>query len=120
MLEQAQPLFHRQSIKNTIVQIAANGHLVVYAGAGVTIDRSSLGWNELVSGLLENYIKPEDQRRELLSKLTGLQGASAAAQMYRDDHKAEFRDRLPTDSVFSHTTVRSGRRGGWRGTLPNW
>lgn len=60
----------------------------------MTIDRSSLGWNELVSGLLENYIKPEVQRKELLSKLTGPQGASAAAQMYLDDHNTEFRDRL--------------------------
>ena len=94
VLEQAQPLFHRQSTKEKIAQIASNRRLVVYAGAGVTIDRSSLGWNELVSGLLENYIKPESQRRELLSKLTGLQGASAAAQMYYDDHKEEFRDRL--------------------------
>lgn len=98
VLEQAQPLFHRQSIKETIAQIASNKRLVVYAGAGVTIDRSSLGWNELVSGLLENYIRPESQRKELLAKLPGVQGASAAAQMYYDDHKSEYRDRL-TDQL---------------------
>lgn len=94
-LDQAKPLFHRDDIKELIVRIGKHRRLIVYAGAGVTIDRSGLGWNDLVSGLLENYIADPKQRKTLLSHLSGLQGASVAAQMYHDDHgDVDYRDRL--------------------------
>ncbi len=68
--------------------------LVIFAGAGVTLDRSGLGWSEFVSGLLEDYIENGEQRSRVLERMRDLQSASVAAQLYQKNHGESFRDRL--------------------------
>ena len=93
-LETSRPFFSRQQTKEAIVEIAMSKRLVIFAGAGVTLDRSGLGWSEFVSGLLEDYIENPEQRSRVLETMRDLQSASVAAQLYQKDHGDSFRDRL--------------------------
>lgn len=75
-LRRGQRFFHSQQSKDAIVNIARATTLVIYCGAGVTMNRTGLSWYELVSELLlqeavgdsRAHDRPEDEnaaRRQL-------------------------------------------------------
>ncbi|WP_328323930.1 SIR2 family protein [Kribbella sp. NBC_00382] len=45
----AKPFFSQDSTKQCLVTLAQASDVVLYCGAGVTIDRTGLGWKELIS-----------------------------------------------------------------------
>ena len=97
-LEGAKPFFSRQATKNAISTLANCDRLVLYAGAGVTIDRSSIGWRELVSSLMETYVHDVETRDQLLNVSKDLMSASTAVRLYQNDHGIDYRNRL-TDKI---------------------
>ncbi|WP_146077416.1 SIR2 family protein [Rathayibacter rathayi] len=98
MFEDDKPFFSREKTKQFITEAIQWPKIVIYAGAGVTIDRSGLGWGQLVHGLLANYITSPEQRDRLLRGMAPQEAASVAAQLYLDDHHGDYRDRL-TDQL---------------------
>jgi hypothetical protein len=60
--------------------------LVIYAGAGVTIDRTGIGWDGLIRGLLRPHISDAALREQLVEVQGPQQAASMAAQLYIDMH----------------------------------
>ncbi len=45
--------FHDNTTKRAVVKLASSDRLVVYCGAGVTIDRTGLNWSELLARLFD-------------------------------------------------------------------
>ncbi|HVV12215.1 SIR2 family protein [Amycolatopsis sp.] len=48
--------FHRGEIKKALVELAGHDEVVLYCGAGVTIDRTGLGWTDLIM----HSLRPRD------------------------------------------------------------
>ncbi|HVQ96993.1 MAG TPA: SIR2 family protein [Mycobacteriales bacterium] len=46
--------FNDDTIKRAIVRLASSDSLVIYCGAGVTIDRTGLGWGDLIARLFDS------------------------------------------------------------------
>ncbi|HEX4701415.1 MAG TPA: SIR2 family protein, partial [Pseudonocardiaceae bacterium] len=69
-----------------IQQLAGQKSVVIYAGAGVSIDRTGVSWRELVNRLLEDHVPDRDTRRTIMETYTPLEAASIACQMYSDMH----------------------------------
>jgi hypothetical protein len=46
-----QEFFHQQLTRDAILQLAASSSLVIYCGAGVTIDRTGYGWAPLIASV---------------------------------------------------------------------
>ncbi|PPF20863.1 hypothetical protein C5B95_07315 [Rathayibacter sp. AY1A7] len=67
---------------------------MIYAGAGVTIDRSSIGWRQLISGLMETFVPTEESRNKVFEAASDLQAASTAVRLYQNAHGDDYRDRL--------------------------
>jgi hypothetical protein len=56
--------FHADQTKKAIADLASTNSLVIYCGAGVTIDRTGLTWSKLIAGLLHPDIdKPEERAK---------------------------------------------------------
>lgn len=69
--------------------------LLIYGGAGVTIDRSGLGWKAMVDGLLSQYVQDRQTRDDIFSANSVLETASLAIEYFRKDYGDEhFRDRI--------------------------
>ena len=88
--------FHDNETKDAIVKLASFDRLVIYCGAGVTIDRTGLGWGDLVAQLSETSDKrqpagePTTQEVETLRKeFTPLQLASVLAERTFARHHSE-------------------------------
>lgn len=76
------PFFSTPAVYELIERVAAQKSLVIYAGAGVTIDRTGLAWPDLVHNLLKKH-KPDQQvRRAIMATNTPLQAASIVSQLY--------------------------------------
>lgn len=93
-LESEQPFFAKVETREAIVALANEQRLVVYAGAGVTIDRSDADWGGLVSGLLEPFVPDATVRAQLLDQHGAARAASIATQIYFDNHGENARDRM--------------------------
>jgi hypothetical protein len=92
--------FHKFDTKATISEICQQDSLVIYAGAGVTIDKSGLSWSAMVGKLLEQHV---DKTALDITAFIGREGIVAAAtvsyQLYLDvassaDDDAEARRRM--------------------------
>lgn len=88
--------FHMDETKRAIVKLASCEKLVIYCGAGVTIDRTGLTWGDLVEQLFETSDRsqsPHDPSAEELKilrrELTPLQLASVLAERTQEHHATE-------------------------------
>ncbi|MBV9795501.1 MAG: SIR2 family protein [Actinobacteria bacterium] len=88
--------FNLDGTKQAIVKLASCERLVIYCGAGVTIDRTGLTWGDLVVKLFEtsdgNHPGPDPSAAELnilKQELTPLQLASVLAERTEEHHATE-------------------------------
>ncbi|MDO3645685.1 SIR2 family protein [Nocardia mangyaensis] len=54
------PFFSQAETPSAIVDLAGSEHLTIYCGAGVTIDRTGLGWGDLIFELLRQVFNSAD------------------------------------------------------------
>lgn len=80
------PYFNQSEVHQIIQQLASQKSVVIYAGAGVSIDRTGVSWRELVNRLLEDHVADAETRRAIMATYTPLEAASIACQMYYDMH----------------------------------
>lgn len=78
----SEPYFHQPLTHKLIQEIADQESLVIYAGAGVSIDRTGMSWRELMSRLMEDYVQDPAVRQSLMEIFTPQQAASVVSQMY--------------------------------------
>ena len=96
----SRPFFFRSKTIDVIREIASQEVVTIYAGAGVTIDKSGLTWTALVDHLLRRYIDDADTRQSFISEYGPLFAASAAHQYFRNnapesgDQEADIRQRI--------------------------
>lgn len=88
--------FHSDETKRAIVRLAQCDRLVIFCGAGVTIDRTGLSWGDLITQLFQTTEKgqsshdPTTAELEILRKeLTPLQLASVLAERTIEHHATE-------------------------------
>jgi hypothetical protein len=88
--------FHLEETKRAIVKLASCDRLVIYCGAGVTIDRTGLAWGDLIAQLFETSDRSQSMRdptiEELIilrKELTPLQLASVLAERTEEHHDTE-------------------------------
>lgn len=99
-LESEKPFFSRHRTKlalgNLTHQLVTHETpLTIYAGAGVTIDRSGLGWRGMVEGLLTKYVPDPLSRDDIFAANGTIEAASLTEAFYRRDYgEAHFRDRI--------------------------
>lgn len=96
----ATPFFHRKPTHSLIERLAEWQSLVIYAGAGVTIDRTGYDWGRLVDALLEEDFS-EIARRVAGSRLAPASAASAVSESL-DRH----RSRSPDETLRSQLRAR--------------
>jgi hypothetical protein len=91
------PFFYQSDLPGVIERLASQEALVVYAGAGVSIDRTGLSWAGLVNSLLkpymENYESDSDGRKRaaIMDTNTPLQAASIVCEKYAQHSGDEWR-----------------------------
>ncbi|MFD4668731.1 SIR2 family protein [Lentzea sp. NPDC058450] len=91
----ADPFFSDPETYTLIERVADQRSLVIYAGAGVTIDRTGLSWPALVQKLLRKHKDSDEACRAIMATNTPLQAGSIVSQLY------------------------SNRSDGWQGELGN-
>lgn len=98
MRESDRPFFSRTRTKlalDSLEQAALEtGRLLVYGGAGVTIDRSSLNWRGMVDGLLSQYVLDPTARQDIFEESSILETASLAIEYFRKDYGDHYRERI--------------------------
>lgn len=90
------PFFHNGDVQRAIVRLASCDRLVIYCGAGVTIDRTGLSWGDLIAQLFEanDNSRPardptQDEVSILRRGLTPLQLASILAERTNEHYPSE-------------------------------
>jgi hypothetical protein len=73
-------LAHTDTI-DQIEEIAGKNALVIYAGSGVSIDKTGLNWSALVSSMMRNQLR-DSQALEYFETLNPLEAASVVKQSY--------------------------------------
>ncbi|HEY3753613.1 MAG TPA: SIR2 family protein [Pseudonocardiaceae bacterium] len=101
-----QPFFYQSGVSETVERLASQDSLVIYAGAGVSIDRTGLSWAGLVDALLKPHMEQYDddrdglQRAAIMHANTPVQAASVVSEKYAahsgEEWRAEVVDRLRT------------------------
>src|SRR4051812_38714422 len=102
-MSRAAPFLKRPETQEFIVDIATADPLVIYVGAGVTIDRTGQSWGQLIEGMLDVTADGSDEglRRRIVSSLGPMQAASIAEQLYLGcfgPDKKDVRNRM-TDRI---------------------
>lgn len=106
------PFFHRAETHHSVEAVASERPLVIFAGAGVTIDRTGLNWRALLHGLLKKADVSEADFSSIVEYATDrsdMQFASIVRSLYR--RKGDEWRRLLAESV--HALLYSERS--WRG-----
>lgn len=80
--------FDRNTVHSLIQDIADQQSLVVYAGAGVSIDRTGLSWRELINRLMKEHVVDDAIRQSIMNTYLPLEAASIVCQMYADQRQA--------------------------------
>lgn len=99
-LESDNPFFSRQRTKYALAEIAhavtaEKKPMTIYAGAGVTIDRSGLGWRGMVDGLLSQYIDDPGIRNGVFEVNSVVEVATLAEGFYHRDYgDGHYRERM--------------------------
>ncbi|MCP2242705.1 SIR2 family protein [Lentzea aerocolonigenes] len=78
----ADPFFSDSDTYTLIEHIANQRSLVIYAGAGVTIDRTGQSWPALVEKLLRKHKDSDEVCRAIMATNTPLQAGSIVSQLY--------------------------------------
>ncbi|MFG2127620.1 SIR2 family protein [Streptomyces sp. NPDC048751] len=102
--------FHRAETKELINEIAGHEALVIYAGAGATMDMSALSWERLVTELLEPHMQSTESREWLMKTLDPQKAASAACQFYKDLYDKDAKGR-----ILDRVRVALYKEGTWAG-----
>ncbi|HEX4705788.1 MAG TPA: SIR2 family protein [Pseudonocardiaceae bacterium] len=76
--------FYQRDVHQLIQHIAGQKSVVIYAGAGVSIDRTGVSWGELVTRLLEEQVPDSAVRRAVMDTYTPLEAASIVCQLHTD------------------------------------
>jgi hypothetical protein len=87
------PFFSSPDTYRLIERVADQRSLVIYAGAGVTIDRTGLSWPALVEKLLKKHKTNIRVREAIMATNTPLRAGSIVSQLYvnrSDDWRAEL------------------------------
>ena len=74
--------FRRPEVLEAIDSIRLSSQIVVYAGAGVSIDKSGLSWSHLIEELLALHVPKAKARRAFVKNSGPLFAASAAHQFF--------------------------------------
>lgn len=80
------PWFKRSRTKQAISDISGSESLLVYAGAGVSIDRTGLGWSELSEHLLQRAGLSESLAKKITNDLPPDAAASSAFGLIERNH----------------------------------
>lgn len=109
-MRRATPFFSRTEVKDGIDDLSERDNLLIYGGAGLTVDRTGQTWSSLVTELLTHQYGSgnvsEDERKRwhdaarlFVKELGPLQGASAAIELIKsqrfrpsDDEDGSSRD----------------------------
>jgi hypothetical protein len=78
------PYFEQDNTLDFIESVARQESLVIYVGAGVSIDRTGLQWEHLIDRLMVKKVPNDEVRKRLLSD-SPLQSASIVKQLYIND-----------------------------------
>ncbi|HEV2784235.1 MAG TPA: SIR2 family protein [Actinophytocola sp.] len=81
------PYFDRDDTLERIEQIAEKQKVVVYAGSGVSIDKTNLTWSGLVDKLMASRVQ-NHVVHEVIKPASPLEAASIVKQMYEDEFGA--------------------------------
>jgi hypothetical protein len=106
------PFFHDVETHHLIEQIADSSVLTIFAGAGVTIDRTGLAWRALLDGLLKKAEIDKHELEAIESYVVGrseMQYASIVRAIY--ERKGDEWRRILSEAI--HTLLYSERT--WRG-----
>lgn len=102
-VESSKPFFSRARTRRALSILASSvddpGRLVIYAGAGVTVDRSGLNWRKMVEGLIEPYVPDQQLRDDIFAENSIQAAASLAVEYYlkqygMTQYRARIADRL--------------------------
>lgn len=107
------PYFHHKATHKLIQQIAEQESLVIYAGAGVSIDRTGMSWRELMSRLMEDRVRNPVTRQSIMEIFTPQQAASIVRQMYSGERQANLTvDMVEKLRQLLYLSEESWQRGG--------
>jgi hypothetical protein len=79
--DETEPYLARRATIDFIEEIASKRSLVVYAGSGVSIDKTGLNWTALVTTMMHNQLGESDAV-EYFERLSPLEAASVVKQSY--------------------------------------
>lgn len=94
------PFFYQPDVSGMIDRVAQQDSLVVYAGAGVSIDRTGLSWAGLVNSLLKPHMEDYEgdtdgtKRAAIMHANTPVQAASVVSQKYAGHSGDEWRSEI--------------------------
>jgi len=73
---------HRSETNEQIEKVASADSLLVYAGAGASIDRIGMDWSGLVTKLLTDYYNSSERAERIVERWGPLQAATIACALY--------------------------------------
>lgn len=77
------PFFHRSANIRLIDELARLDDVAIFAGSGVTVDSTTLTWDDMITYLLRQGGKPKEVAERLVRSLGPAQAGSIAVHMYR-------------------------------------
>ncbi len=104
------PLFHRAETKAAVSDVCLQNRLVIFAGAGATIDKSGLTWRSMIDALLEPHLD-EDQRKSCLKMLDPKMAGTVAHELYLSGVTARSTD---SDMIGAQLSAKLYKPGTWQ------
>src|SRR4051812_38156918 len=94
-----EPWFSDAAVHQAIAELAAADRVTLYVGAGATIDRTGLGWADLIEKLLSEADLAANQitaaeARAMRDVLEPVAGGSLAAHYYKQRFAGSWKTRL--------------------------
>lgn len=90
-----EPFFHRRATHQWIKELSQPRDWTIYAGLGVSIDRTGLSWSGLVEAILAEHIPDRATRLQVLSQQGPLRAATILESFYMEPGRS--RDDLVGD-----------------------
>jgi hypothetical protein len=92
------PFFHLESTKKYIEELTALDSVVIYVGAGVSIERTGLTWEGLSAQMLDDALGSYADRVDIVRNASStLAVASAIVQQVQEKSATNWRDQLSSD-----------------------
>jgi hypothetical protein len=104
--------FHRKKVLAAIDELGAVDSLLIYAGAGVTIDRTGMSWSDLVSCLFQKCGYTPTEAKALVSDLSPGAAATCAFGLLSDKHGASTQKattNILRDEIYQHKNFMGGQ-----------